>query len=272
MSARAWRRVSSSSAASASAMRATSASAWACSSSVSSWSWSWPRGRGRDPRGRGRAPRGRGSAAGGLGFEVDLGLIALQLRAGERLPWSRHRRRPLTGEPGRTESSRAPKEQPLPGISQAPEPSERGNSGEVRGVSAQFAGTRLTDGESAGSFRRWCVNLSGPRTREVGSCGTARPCRATRRPVDGAPFVDRHIGPPRRRPVRDARRRSATARSTSSSRPRCRRSSASETPLALVDRHVGDRGTGAAARARRPQRGVHVADRARLPRHHHAAA
>ena len=89
---------------------------------------------------------------------------------------------------------------------------------------------------------------------------------------DDAAFADRHIGPGADAQARDARRARLRRRST--------RSIDAAVPGAIRDRDAarrsarrrrGARCSSGCARSRDAQRGVHVADRPRLPRHDHAA-
>src|SRR5689334_10360311 len=95
----------------------------------------------------------------------------------------RHSRRPLAGEfrfgfitfdgagPGAEGAT-------LPGTSQAPEPSERGTSGEQAEPARR---QRLTDGESTRALAGPGVNLSGPWTEgETDRLRSAVPARAIR--------------------------------------------------------------------------------------------
>ena len=135
---------------------------------------------------------------------------------GERLSWSGHRRRPLTGEPGRVSRSD-------PGAEGATTP--RNLSG-TRTVGARQLWSSATEGES-GRAR------PAPTTRNERS--PAMPDQlATDDPGAGRVRRPAHR-PPRRRPGGDARHARATARSTSSSTPRCPSVIREAAPLALPE-------------------------------------
>ncbi len=84
-------------------------------------------------------------------------------------------------------------------------------------------------------------------------------------------FADRHIGPRSDEQATMLAALKYDVAWTRWSTRRCRRSSAKPAPLGLAEPLSETEAHGAAARARGAQRGVHVADRPRLPRHDHPA-